>query len=131
MQPWGGLLSAVDGNQSIYEQMSGSEDFAVLRRRLRWFVFPTSALFLVWYLAYVLLAAYAPEFMAIRLAGNFNVGLLVGLLQFLSTFVIATVYVRYANRSLDPIATQLREEIEDTTRRLEGPRDTFGGEIGR
>jgi uncharacterized membrane protein (DUF485 family) len=96
----------------VYEQVRVGQDFVALRRRLRWFVFPMSALFLVWYLAYVLLAAYAPQFMAIRLAGNINVGLLIGGLQFVSTFAIATIYVRYANRNLDPMAEQLRTEIE-------------------
>ena len=33
-------------------------------RRFRRFVFPMTALFLVWYFLYVLLAAYAPDFMA-------------------------------------------------------------------
>jgi uncharacterized membrane protein (DUF485 family) len=100
----------------VYEQVQVGRDFVALRHRLRWFVFPMSALFLVWYLAYVLLAAYAPQFMAIRLAGNINVGLLIGGLQFVSTFAIATIYVRYANTNLDPMAEQLRHEIEDQYR---------------
>lgn len=73
-----------------------------------------SAAFLVWYLAYVLLASYAPSFMAIKVLGNINAGLIIGLLQFVSTFVIATVYVRYANKHLDPAAERLREQIEGT-----------------
>ena len=42
--------------------------------------------------------------MAIKVLGNINVGLVFGLLQFVSTFVITTIYVRYANRHLDPAA---------------------------
>ena len=49
---------------SVYEQAQASPEFRALRRRLRRFVFPMSALFLVWYLAYVLLASYARPFMA-------------------------------------------------------------------
>ena len=45
-------------------------------------------------------------------AGNITVGLIFGLLQFVSTFVITTIYVRYANRHLDPAAASLRERIE-------------------
>ena len=97
---------------SVYEQAQASPEFRALRRRLRRFVFPMSALFLTWYLAYVLLASYARPFMAIKLVGNFNVGLALGLLQFLSTFVITTLYVRFAGRRIDPAAAAIRERIE-------------------
>lgn len=103
------------GEQStgtIYEQVQASAEFADLRSRLRRFVFPMSAAFLLWYLAYVLLASYAPGFMAIKVLGNINLGLIIGLLQFVTTFVITTIYVRYANKHLDPAAERLRERIE-------------------
>jgi uncharacterized membrane protein (DUF485 family) len=97
---------------TIYQQVQASPEFGDLRRRLRRFVFPMSALFLIWYLVYVLLASYAPDFMATRLSGNFTVGLLIGLLQFVSTFLITTLYVRFADRTLDPAAESIRREIE-------------------
>jgi uncharacterized membrane protein (DUF485 family) len=97
---------------TIYEQMQATPEFAELRRKLRRFVFPMSAAFLIWYLLYVLLASFAPAFMAIPVFGNINVGLIIGLLQFVTTFVITTVYVRYANRHLDPAAEKIRHEIE-------------------
>ena len=93
-----------------------SPEFATLRRRLRRFVFPVSALFLAWYLIYVLLADYAHEFMSIKLVGNINIGLVLGVLQFVSTFVITTVYVRFANRRLDPVAEEIRERVEGANR---------------
>jgi uncharacterized membrane protein (DUF485 family) len=89
-----------------------SAEFAVLRRRLRGFVFPMTAFFLAWYFAYVLLAAFAPDFMGTPVVGNVNIGLIFGLLQFVSTFAITTIYVRFANRNLDPISDQIRERIE-------------------
>ncbi|GAA3738241.1 uncharacterized membrane protein (DUF485 family) [Spinactinospora alkalitolerans] len=95
-----------------WERIQASPDFTELRRRLRVFVFPMTAFFIVWYLLYVLLAAYASDFMAIKLVGNINVGLVFGLLQFVSTFVITGLYVCYANRRLDPMADKIREEIE-------------------
>lgn len=93
-----------------------SAEFATLRRRLRSFVFPIAAFFLAWYFLYVLLAAFAPGFMAARVSGNINVGLLFGLLQFVTTFVITMVYVRFANRHLDPISSRIRERIEGAAR---------------
>jgi uncharacterized membrane protein (DUF485 family) len=97
---------------TMYEQVQRTGEFRELRHRFRRFVFPMSAAFLLWYLLYVLLASYAPGFMAIELAGNITVGLVIGLLQFVSTFAITIVYVRFANRHLDPSAERLRERIE-------------------
>ncbi|GHF58791.1 uncharacterized membrane protein (DUF485 family) [Amycolatopsis bartoniae] len=100
------------GPGSDWKQVQESPDFVQLKHRLRTFVFPMTVLFLAWYLLYVLLADYAPKFMATKIAGNFNVGLLIGLLQFVSTFVITGLYVRYANRKLDPVSDRIRGEIE-------------------
>jgi uncharacterized membrane protein (DUF485 family) len=95
-----------------WEAIQARPEFQVLRHRLRSFVFPMTGLFLAWYLLYVLLASYAPSFMAIKLVGNINVGLVFGLLQFVSTFLITFLYVRFADRQFDPLAGQLRTEIE-------------------
>lgn len=99
-------------DQDTWQEVQASPEFVELRRRLRVFVFPMTGLFLVWYLLYVLLADYAHGFMATKLVGNINVGLVLGLLQFVSTFVITGLYVRYANRRLDPAADELRARIE-------------------
>ncbi|MFF5036462.1 DUF485 domain-containing protein [Nocardia salmonicida] len=92
--------------------VQASPQFQDLRNRLRRFVFPMTALFLTWYLSYVLLGAYAHDFMAQKVFGNVNVGLLLGLGQFVSTFLITGLYVRFANRELDPRAAAIREELE-------------------
>jgi uncharacterized membrane protein (DUF485 family) len=89
-----------------------SHEFSDLRRRFRKFVFPMTALFLAWYFLYVLLAAFAPEFMSIKLWGNINIGLILGLLQFASTFTITMIYVRWADKNFDPAAEKLAEHME-------------------
>ncbi|MGH3935924.1 MAG: DUF485 domain-containing protein [Pseudonocardiaceae bacterium] len=93
-----------------------SAEFATLRRKLRGFVFPMTAFFLGWYFLYVLLAAFAPEFMATSVTGNINVGLIIGLLQFVSTFAITMIYVRFANKNLDPVGDRIRKQIEGARR---------------
>ncbi|MGH4014798.1 MAG: DUF485 domain-containing protein [Pseudonocardiaceae bacterium] len=93
-----------------------SAEFATLRKRLRRFIFPMTAFFLAWYFLYVLLAAFAPAFMATRVVGTINVGLIFGLLQFATTFAITMSYVRFANRHLDPISSRIREQMEGDAR---------------
>jgi uncharacterized membrane protein (DUF485 family) len=101
---------APTGQQFLDTQ--ASPEFQELRTRLRRFVFPMTAFFLLWYGLYVLLGAFAHDFMAIRVFGNINMGLLIGLGQFVTTFVITGLYVRFANRELDPRAAAIREELE-------------------
>ena len=95
-----------------FKEVQSTEQFQELRTRHRSFVFPLSIAFLLWYFAYVLLADYAVGFMSTKLWGNINVGLILGLLQFVSTFAITGWYVSYSNRKLDPIASEIRQEIE-------------------
>ena len=89
-----------------------SEEFQTLRKSHRNFVFPVAIGFLAWYFAYVLLAAYAHDFMSIKVWGNINIGLIFGLLQFVTTFGLTTWYVMYANRKLDPQAAAIRVRLE-------------------
>jgi uncharacterized membrane protein (DUF485 family) len=102
--------TAISGQD--YLAVQASPEFQELRTRLRRFVFPMSAVFLIWYFAYVMLGAFAHDFMGTKVWGNINVGLLIGLGQFVTTFVITGIYVRFANRELDPRAAAIRAELE-------------------
>jgi uncharacterized membrane protein (DUF485 family) len=95
-----------------WTEIQDSAEFTELRRRLRKFVFPMTVAFLAWYLLYVLLSSYAHDFMSTKVFGNINIALIIGLLQFVSTFVITGLYVRYTNRKIDPIADKIRHDIE-------------------
>lgn len=90
-----------------------SPRFQELRRRHRSFVFPMTAFFLVWYLAYAITAMYAPGFMSRKVMGNINIGMVWGLLQFVTTFGITAWYVLFANKVLDPEAVGLRRQMEE------------------
>ncbi|MDR7279956.1 DUF485 domain-containing protein [Catenuloplanes atrovinosus] len=99
-------------DQSRYAAVQESEEFAGLRKALRGFVFPMTAAFFLWYALYVILSAYARDFMAIKVIGHINVALIFGLLQFVTTFLIAWLYSRYANQRIDPTADKIRAELE-------------------
>ncbi|MEU9883952.1 DUF485 domain-containing protein [Sphaerisporangium sp. NPDC051011] len=97
---------------SGYEQVQAGAEFQELRRRYRNWAFPVTVAFLVWYLLYVVLSAWARGFMGTKVLGDINVALIFGALQFVSTFLIAWLYARHADRKLDPLADKLRGEIE-------------------
>jgi uncharacterized membrane protein (DUF485 family) len=100
---------------TVYQRFQGSTEFQELRRRFRRFAFPMTAAFLAWYLLYVVLSGWARDFMGTQVVGFINVALVFGLLQFVSTFLIAWLYARHAERSLDPLADRVRAEIEAET----------------
>jgi uncharacterized membrane protein (DUF485 family) len=95
-----------------YLAVQRSAEFATLRRTLRNFIFPVTVAFFLWYALYVLLSAYARDFMGAKLVGNINVALLFGLLQFVSTFAIAWYYAWYAATKVDPLADKIKSELE-------------------
>ena len=95
-----------------YRAAQDSPEFVELKKRFRSFAFPMTVAFLVWYLLYVLLSTYAVDFMSTQVFGNVNVGILLGLAQFLTTFVITHLYVAHANRRTDPIADEMRNRLE-------------------
>lgn len=103
---------AVPSHLAPYVATQRSAEFQELRSKLRRFVFPMTAFFLIWYATYVLLGAFAHDFMAIKVFGNVNVGLLLGLGQFVTTFAITGLYVRFANKELDPRAAAIRSKLE-------------------
>ncbi|MEV4558873.1 DUF485 domain-containing protein [Kitasatospora sp. NPDC049285] len=95
-----------------FQRIEESPEFQQLRGSFRGFAFPVTAGFLLWYLLYVLLSCYAPGFMGTKVVGNVNVALVLGILQFVSTFAIAAWYARYAGARLDPAADRIRQGAE-------------------
>ena len=98
---------------SSYLAVERTSEFASLRSALRRFVFPTTVAFLAWYLLYVVMSMWAHDFMSKEVWGNINVALVFGLLQFLTTFLIAWLYARYMGRNVDPLARDLEKRNND------------------
>ncbi|MDQ1007872.1 uncharacterized membrane protein (DUF485 family) [Streptomyces sp. V4I23] len=100
----------------IYLEVQRSAAFQEVRRRYRRFVVPASLAFLLWYLAYVVAATTAPEFMARPVAGAVNVAMVAGLGQFLTTFLLTWAYACHAGRRRDGAALELRWDTQEMTR---------------
>jgi len=56
---------------------------------------------------------WAHDFMSTKVVGNINVALVFGLLQFVTTFLIAWLYGRYMERNVDPLARGLEQRYVD------------------
>lgn len=95
-----------------FTEVQESAEFGELRRSHRSFAFPLTLAFIIWYLLYVLLSNYAGDFMGAKLFGNINVAFVFGVLQFLTTFLIAWWYSRHAAAKLDPKAEAIKTRLE-------------------
>ena len=71
---------------------------------------PATIAFLSWYLLYVVMSNWAHDFMSTKIVGHINVALVFGILQFVTTFLIAWLYARYMAANVDPLARELEAE---------------------
>lgn len=97
----------------VYDELHARPEFTELRRLYRGFVFPATLAFLTWYLLYVVLSNWAHDFMSTQVVGNINVALVFGLLQFVTTFLLAWLYSRFSTAKLDPLARTLDDEYRE------------------
>jgi uncharacterized membrane protein (DUF485 family) len=104
----------------VYVEVQRSAAFQEVRSRYLRFVVPGMIVFLAWYVAYVVAATTAPGLMARPVAGAVNVGMVAGLGQFLTTFLLTWAYARHARLRRDRAALELRWDTQELTRGVRG-----------
>ncbi|MGW3266721.1 DUF485 domain-containing protein [Streptomyces sp. NPDC001056] len=106
--------------RDVYIEVQRSAAFREVRGRYRRFVVPGVTVFLGWYVAYVVAATTAPRLMARPVVGAVNVGMLAGLGQFLTTFLLTWAYARHARLRRDRTALELRWNTQELAREARG-----------
>ena len=109
------------GGAVDWEAIERSEAFQELVRRKRRYVLPRVVFFLVWYLAFVLLAGYAEGFMGERIYEGLTVGYVLALSQFVMVWWLAATYVRKANREFEPLEQAAIAHLREVTPDAHGP----------
>jgi uncharacterized membrane protein (DUF485 family) len=79
-------------------------------RRLRVALALTAAMLVV-YFGFILLIAFAKDFLAERIVSGLTVGMALGVCVIFATWALTWAYVRWANRVYEPEAARLREAI--------------------
>jgi len=95
----------------VWEATQASPEFQDLRKRFRGFAFPVTVAFLVWYFLYIGLTVYARDWVSQEVAPNINIAIVLGVLQFVSTFFIAWLYERHSSKHLDDASDALRDKV--------------------
>jgi uncharacterized membrane protein (DUF485 family) len=67
-----------------------------------------TAVMVVVYFGFILLIAFGKGFLGDILIDGLSVGILLGVLVILTTWVLTWIYVRWANRTYEPAARRLR-----------------------
>jgi uncharacterized membrane protein (DUF485 family) len=92
-----------------WEAIEASPEFQELVRTRRSFVVPGTIFFLSWYMGFILLTAYAEDFMSERVYEGLTVGYCLALTQFVMVLVLGIMYLRRADRVYDPLAAKAIE----------------------
>ena len=121
-----------------WEAIERSPEFQELVTRRRSFVLPATIFFLSYYMAFILLAGYAEDFMGSSVYEGLTVGYCLALTQFLMVFVLGILYLRKADREFDPLAERAIESYVDHEHHPGGrrfdraaTRAETGAEVGR
>ena len=97
----------VDGRpEPDYDDVSALE--AIASRRLRVALALTAAMLVV-YFGFILLIAFAKDFLSRTVTDGLSVGMALGVLVILATWALTWTYVRWANRVYEPALDELRE----------------------
>jgi len=105
-----------------WETVERSPEFQELIAEKRRFVLPATIFFLSWYIGFILLAGYAPEFMARSVYEGLTVGYCLALTQFVMVGVLGLTYLRRSEKVYDP----LREKVVERALRTERERPPAG-----
>jgi uncharacterized membrane protein (DUF485 family) len=97
-------------NVSSHEKMKHDPNYQELVRRRSSFGWTLSLIMLVIYFGFILLVAYAPKFLGMRLGtGVTTIGIPIGLFVIVSAFVLTGIYVSKANAKYDVLIRRIVE----------------------
>jgi uncharacterized membrane protein (DUF485 family) len=87
-----------------WDALERSPEFKDLVTKRRSFLLPVIVLLGAWYLLFLVLCAWAPDFMGGTFISPFTVGHFWGVSIILLVWVIAFMYLRFSHNELDPRA---------------------------
>ena len=106
---------------SQWDRVAGMDEFRALMKARVKFVVPATIFFLAYYMGFILLAGYAPDFMGKSVYEGLTVGYCLALTQFVMVFVLGLWYLRKADRDFDPLADRVAAKATLAEGRFERP----------
>jgi uncharacterized membrane protein (DUF485 family) len=87
-----------------WEGIKRSPEFKELVKQKKAFVLPATIFFLVYYMVFIVLCAYASDLMGERVYEGLTVGYTLALTQFLMVLVLGLLYLKRSANVFDPLA---------------------------
>ena len=95
-----------------HHRILGHPKFQELVRTRSGFAWALAAVMLAIYLGFILLVAFAPGLMAVKIGdGVTSLGIVLGLAVIVSAFLLTGIYVQRANSRFDDLTRDLTKEI--------------------
>jgi uncharacterized membrane protein (DUF485 family) len=113
-----GLTAVGDAGIRDWGEIAGSPAFRTLATARERFVVPATIASLGWFLVFLLLCGFAPDFMAQSIYEGLTVAYVVGLSQIVMVWVVSWLYLRVSDRKLDPLA---RDALMPRARQIDVP----------
>lgn len=95
-----------------WRELEASEEFRALVAARRRFVVPALAVFVLWFGGFLILAAYARDFMGKTPIGSISWAYILALSLIVMTWGIAFAYVRFSERVLGPLSDEVGRRAE-------------------
>ena len=105
-----------------WEAIERSPEFQELVKKRRSFVVPGTIFFLSYYMAFILLCAYARDTMGESVYQGLTVGYTLALTQFLMVLVLGIMYLRRSANVYDPLAERAIAKHVDHEARVSAER---------
>ena len=101
-------------NDSIYRRIEQNPRFKELVRRRDRFAWALSAIMLGLYVAFILLIAFEPQVLGIRLGADtpITLGMPLGVGLIVSAFILTGIYVKRANGEFDRLTQEILTEVQ-------------------
>ena len=102
-----------------YEMIERTPEFQELKRKKYRFIFPIPIVFVLYYLLFIYMSAYAKDFMSSFAVGNITYGYLFGVSYYVAVWILAGLYVWKA-REYDRLVQDIIDKYASETLTKEG-----------
>jgi uncharacterized membrane protein (DUF485 family) len=106
----GSATRSGDGRDTDWGEIERSPDFHALVASRRRFVLPALVVFAVWFGGFLVLTAYARDFMAKDVVGAIPWAYVLALSLIVMTWLITWLYLRWSDARLAPLANRVADE---------------------
>ena len=98
-------------DKNMVEKIKKNPAYQELVRKRSSFAWKMTIIMLIVYYAFILTIAFSPETLGISMGGVTTIGIPIGMLIILFSFIMAGIYTRRANGEFDDLTKKVKEDL--------------------